>query len=381
MPSKGRFMTLHPPSPVPFRHGLSNSLEMLRVALEYLEIRSQTGQLAGNSGAAFRTYWPAGSAVEGSRGFWNPDLPGISAIDTMTAACEAHGWKVLWYRGVSSQVAWQFVCQSLERGRPVLSYGFLGEPEDTLIVGYDRSSAERSLSVLTRHGPEPLLFPISGEAWPGTDARGICVGLLDRIPPNRRLAPTDATHRSLRRAVWQARASTVRLRHLYHSGSAAYASWIDALLADGQPRGAVLAARRLLGAYSLASRTEDGQLARVGVRHVLHRSLVSLAEARGWAAEFLREQALEFDTGPAADCYEREARALLAAAEFWPPVVEGTPGRFRLAPEPEGFEERIRREETARCLRVAEEEMARAAREIEERVPPVTQEMAEDGED
>ena len=374
MPSKGRFMMLHPPSPVPFRHGLGNSIEMLRVALDYFDIRVESSTLAGSSGAAFRIHWPQRGEESGSAGPWDSDPASVSSIDPLTAACAPHGWKVLWYRGISGTVGWQFVCQSLERAKPVVSYGFIGEPEHTLIVGYDRTEKERRLFVLTRHAPDPLPFTRFGRCVAGNGREGICVGLLEAIPAHRRPSPEQAIHRSLRRVVWQSKERTLRAPARYGSGSAAYSSWIDDLLARGPRPGAATAANRVLAAYRIGHTMGDDQLERIGLRHTLHRSLVSFAEARRWASSYLRGPARTFHTGRAALEYDGEASALESAAEFWPPVVRSAPGRFHLAPEPDGFEERERLEETVRCLRIAAESNVRAEEEIMRCVPPAPQE-------
>jgi len=81
MSGKGRFVTLHPPSPVPLRHGISNSIEMLRVALEYLEVRAELHRIAGDSSAAFRVYWPAPADGVEAGGSWDPAVPGVISID------------------------------------------------------------------------------------------------------------------------------------------------------------------------------------------------------------------------------------------------------------------------------------------------------------
>lgn len=373
MPGKGRFMMLHPPSPVPFRHGLGNSIEMLRVALEYLDIRVESSTLAGSSGVAFRVDWPTEENRDGSPWEWGSDLSAVCPSDSLTAACEPHGWKILWYRGVSEPVAWQFVCQSLERAQPVVSYGFLGEPEQTLIVGYDRTGSARRLSVLTRHADDPLLFPVSENGWPGIDERGICVGLFERVPTHRRLASSEAIHRALRRVAWQSRRPSERSAIRGVPGLSAYSAWIDDLLARGSLEGAAIAARRALASYRIPHAITEEHLQKIGMRHILHRSLVSIAEARRWAADFLRGPARIFDTGHAAEEYDAEAGILESAAGFWPPVVRSAPGRFQLAPEPDGFMELERLEETVRCLRIASEAMARAGAEIRDRLPPLAE--------
>ena len=371
MPGKGRFMMLHPPSPVPFRHGLSNSIEILRVALEYLDVRVESSTLAGSSGVAFRVDWPAAEDRDGSPSAWGFDLSAVCSSDALTAACEPHGWKVLWYRGVSESVAWQFVCQSLERAHPVISYGFLGEPEHTLIVGYDRTEGTRRLSVLTRHADDPLLFPVSERGWPGVDERGICLGLFERVATHRRLSPREAIHRALRRAARQSHTSSERTSSGGFSGLPDYSVWMDDLLARGFPEGAAVTARRVLAAYRIPQILDEDDLQRIGMRHLLHRALGSTAGARRWAGAFLRGPARIFDTGRAAAEYDAEAGILESAAEFWPPVVRSAPGRFQLLPEPDGFMEPERIEETIRCLRIASASQARAGEEIRQALPPV----------
>ena len=354
---------------------------MLRVALDLLGARTDAVALSGLSGAAFRTYWRCAADEPGSPPIWDADVPGVCAIDPLAAAAEAFAWRLLWYRNAPGHVAFQFAMQAIDRAQPVLSYGFAGEPEDVLIVGCDRRDESRDLLVLTRHAPEPLFFALADGPWPGTDDRGICVGLFDRVPPRLRRPLEASIHRAFRRAIWLARTPRLRARGTYRSGLAAYDAWIDTLIRPGEARGARAVAERIVAAYALPSPGVGAEWETIGIRHVLHRALTALAEARREGADFLRLHANLYPTGEAPACIDREAAALDEAASLWPAVVEGDARGFRFASVPEGLEACLRREETARCLRLAAADHARAVMELEARVPPTEQELAEGGED
>ena len=348
---------------------------MLRAALGSLGVTSDATALSGLSGAAFRTYWRCSDHGPRSGAVWDPDVALVCAIDPLATAAEAFGWRVLWYRNAPGHVAFQFAVQSIGRGHPVLSYGFVGEPEDVLIVGCDRTEEARILLVLTRHSPDPIPFELPDGPWPGTDARGICVGLFDRLPPRLRRPAEIDVQRALRRAVWLARTRGLRLRGFFCSGHAAYAAWISALIDTGPATGASEAAARMERVYGLPIPGGPDERNMIAIRHILHRALSGLAEAREAASRFVRAQGGLYETGDAAAGFEQEAKALAEAAALWPPVIEGGVSEFRLADCPDGLEAPFRREETARCLRVAAAAHLLAIDAIERHVPPTEQEL------
>ncbi len=369
------------PEPIPFRHGLGNSLEILRAALGILGVETDTTMLSGLSGAAFRTYWRKAGDDPGAPSVWDPDVLRVCAFDPLAVASEACGWRLLWYRNAPGHVAFQFVMQSIGRGHPILSYGFVGEPEDVLILGCDRREDARDLLVYTRHAPEPLPFELADGPWPGSDARGTCVGLFDRISARLRRPVELDVQRALRRAVWLARTPSLQAAGSFHSGLAAYAAWIDALIRPGPSGGAQETAARLEVAYGLSLPEDPDERTMIGIRHVLHRTLADLSQGRREAAAFVRLQSAPFETGEASAHLDREADALAEGLALWPPVVEGTVERFSLAEAPAGLEALLRREETARCLRIAAQEHARAIDAIERHVPPTEQELMQEEEE
>jgi hypothetical protein len=349
---------------------------MLRAALRLLGIESDATTLAGLSGSAFRTYWRCADDDPRSAALWDPDVPLVCAFDPLATAAESFGWRLLWYRNAPGHVAFQFAMQSIGRGHPVLSYGFVGEPEDVLIVGCDRSDELRILLVLTRHASDPIAFELPDGPWPGGDARGICVGLFDRVPPRLQRPPEIDAQRALRRAVWLAHQRGLRSRGFFRSGHAAYTAWIDALIDPGPAFGAWEAAERIERSYGLSLPEDPEERAMIGIRHILNRSLAELAQARDGAARFVRSQSGLYETGEAATAFEHEAMALAEAAALWPAVVEGGASAFRLADSPDGLEAPFRREETARCLRIAAAAHITAIDAIERHVPPTEQERA-----
>jgi hypothetical protein len=369
------------PEPIPFRHGLGNSLEMLRAALRILGVETDTTMLSALSGAAFRTYWRDADDDPHAPSVWDPDVLRVCAFDPLAVASDAFGWRLLWYRNAPGHVAFQFVMQSIARGHPILSYGFVGEPEDVLVIGCDRREDARDLLVYTRHAPEPLPFELAEGPWPGSDARGTCVGLFDRVSARLRRPVEVNVQRALRRAVWLARTPGLQAGASFRSGLAAYAAWIDALIRPGPVRGADETAARLQVAYRLSLPDDPDERVMIGIRHVLHRTLAELSQSRREAAAFVRTQSAPFETGEASGHLDREADALSEGLALWPPVVEGNVDRFSLAEAPAGLEARLRREETARCLRIAAREHALAVDAIERHVPPTEQESMQEEEE
>jgi hypothetical protein len=187
--------------------------------------------------------------------------------------------------------------------------------------------------------------------------------------------------RALRRAVWLARTPGLQAGASFRSGLAAYAAWIDALIRPGPVRGADETAARLQVAYRLSLPDDPDERVMIGIRHVLHRTLAELSQSRREAAAFVRTQSAPFETGEASGHLDREADALSEGLALWPPVVEGNVDRFSLAEAPAGLEARLRREETARCLRIAAREHALAVDAIERHVPPTEQESMEEEEE
>lgn len=363
------------PEPVPFRHGLGNSIEMLRAALSLLGVAVDTPTLAGISGAAFRTYWPI--VREGSEWTpgWHEETLSVCAFDSLAAASEACGWRLLRYRGAAPQVIFQYAMQAIARRQPVLLCGFAGEPEEAITLGCDRTESGRTLLLLTRHAPAPIRVELAEEASPEGIAPDSSISLFSPIPQHRRRARENEIQRSLRRAVWLAGSSDLPGRRNYRSGLAAYEVWMQALLRAEDAPGAREAAERIASFYQMElPRDAEGRTS-VGIRHVLHCVLNELASAREEAAAFVRAQSELFDTGEASSRLDGEAEALGQAAALWPRVVTGHPGDFHLASSPQAPPIRLRCEETARWLQVASTAHAEAIRAIADRVPPTEQEL------
>ena len=237
----------------------------------------------------------------------------------------------------------------------------------------------RDLLVRTRHAVDPIRFDLEDGPWPGTDDRGTCVALFDRRSRRAGAVPFEVeVHRALRRAVWLARPPGLHDRGELSLRLAAYAAWIDALIRPGQAPGADETPARLRVRYGLSCRTTR-MSEMIGIRHVLHRTLTELSRAtrsrrvRSHAERALRNRR---GRGPARP---GSRRALRGTRRSGRPLWKGTssipPGGTRR----QGLDARLRREETARCLRIAAEAHARAVDAIERHVPPTEQELAGSG--
>ncbi|MBD3161138.1 MAG: hypothetical protein GF346_03050 [Candidatus Eisenbacteria bacterium] len=365
---------LPPPPPIPFRHGLGNSLEMLRAALGYLDVETTTGELAGLSGAAFRVYWPRPPG-----GVWDADVVSLGAFDPLAVASETFGWKLLRYRETAPTVAWQFAVQALGRRQPLLASGLLEDGEEILVIGVRQEEQARLFEAVTRHVTEPVTIPCPREE-PDAPSPPLSVGLFEPIPPHRRISREESMHRALRRAVWVADVPPRRNDTGVAVGTEAYRAWIATLLRPEPP--GVAEAERLMRSSGLALPDEATARDRVVVRHVLHRALSSYAEARDWAVAFLESAQTGHRLDTPLACYRAEAKALREAERLWPPVVVRSGEGFALAPAPAGFDRPLWFEETVRCLRVAAETYAEATAALDAAVPMLEQERIDpDAED
>ena len=91
----------------------------------------------GITGAAAFLSWKKGWHEDNVAIFYMSDDPAAPERNAFTAAGYAHDWLEKQDNPQDEALFRQRIIESLQKGRPVISYGLIGPPEPCLITGYD----------------------------------------------------------------------------------------------------------------------------------------------------------------------------------------------------------------------------------------------------